>query len=55
MIIHENDDEITADHEQNKGQNSIDNSIDLSEIANRLPNYDEIRNIKIRAHEFEKR
>ncbi|CAF1176997.1 unnamed protein product [Adineta steineri] len=54
MKIHENDEELKADMEKTQRRNSVDNSIDPNEILNRLPNIDDVRGIKVRAHEFEK-
>ena len=57
--IYENDDQLKADMEQQRNENSTTTNEQneegkMNEILNRLPKYDEIKNIQIHAHEFEK-
>lgn len=57
--IYENDEQLKNDMEQRRRKNSITDkgeNVDakIDEILSHLPKYDDISNIKIRAHEFEK-
>jgi ubiquitin-activating enzyme E1 len=59
VTIFENDEQLKADLERKKNENSIDDNdqnedLKVNEVLNLLPNYDEIRHIKIRPQEFEK-
>jgi len=60
ITIHENEEQLRADTERQKnldamrrnGQNNAETEADV--ILNRLPKFDEVSQIPIRAHEFEK-
>jgi len=57
VTIYESDEQLKADIEQKKNENSANNTDEntrILEILNRLPKYDEVRNVKIQTHEFEK-
>ena len=55
--IYENDEQLKADTEQQQdhsGRKNTDGNTIVNEIRDRLPKHEQIRDIKIRAHEFEK-
>ncbi len=59
ITIYENDEQLKADLERKKAENSTmdknqNEEAKLNEIRDRLPKYDEVKDIKIHAHEFEK-
>ncbi len=57
VTIYESDEQLKAAMEQKQNENSANNTdenVRINEILERLPNYDQVRNIQIRAHEFEK-
>ncbi|CAF3992829.1 unnamed protein product [Rotaria sordida] len=60
VIIHENDEQLRADLERQKNMSTIrtnsqsENDVEVKQILSRLPNYDDIVDIKIQSHEFEK-
>lgn len=54
LTIHEGEDELRADLERKKLENTSADGVDPAEILGRLPNIDTVRDIKVRAHDFEK-
>ncbi|CAF1276826.1 unnamed protein product [Adineta ricciae] len=54
VTIHDDDEQMAADMERQRRRNSITNTADPADILKRLPDFDSVRNIQVRAHEFEK-
>ncbi len=57
VTIYENDEQMKADAERKQNENSAndtDESLKVQEVLERLPKYEQIQNIPIRANEFEK-
>jgi ubiquitin-activating enzyme E1 len=53
VTIYENDEQLKADAERQQNANTDPNT-KIKEILDRLPKHEQIRDIKIRPHEFEK-
>ncbi|CAF1279762.1 unnamed protein product [Rotaria sordida] len=60
VTIHENDDQVRAELDRQKNTSAMrkngqsGNDIEVEQLLNRLPKYDDVLDIKIRPHEFEK-
>ncbi|CAF5065752.1 unnamed protein product, partial [Rotaria sp. Silwood1] len=60
VIIHENDEQLRADLKRQKNTSAIcknsqcKNDVEVEQLLSRLLNYDDILDIKIQSHEFEK-
>ncbi|CAF3847756.1 unnamed protein product [Rotaria sp. Silwood1] len=60
VIIHENDEQLRADLKRQKNTSAIcknsqcKNDVEVKQLLSRLLNYDDILDIKIQSHEFEK-
>jgi len=53
VTIYENDEQLKADTEQQQNDNADPNT-KIKEILDRLPKHEQIRDVKIQPHEFEK-
>ena len=54
VTIYENDEQLKEDTERNSHRNTGDINEKVKEIVSRLPQHEQVRNIPIKAHEFEK-